>query len=638
MKTLLQILLIAILPISIFAQPDPCYSLVWADEFDGNSLDPTKWTYQNGGWNGSNVQNCYTPNNTTVSGGTLQITAAYEPGHQCFNSTTDFTSGFVQTKDVASWTYGYFEARVKVPASNSTWPAFWMSPQDDIYGPWPQSGEIDIFEIKGHDMTTSYGNAHWGNSPADRQQEKGPYNVVDANNWHTYAVEWNEGELKFYIDGNHYHTINNFDEPNATVHPGPFNIPFYLRLNVAVGGDYLDVPHNDANNNINQLPATMEVDYVRVYQLEPNCVINEVGCELLKNYDFTDIQSEWSLVNFNGATGTTSSGIHGGIKVSTTNVGTSDWHLGLRQLGYELINGQAYEVNFKAHADADRAINVIVQNNNGTQYHYHGQQLTTSPTNYNFTFVMNDATDLNAGISLNSGAADIPVYYDYVSIVPTNCVATAPCELIKNKHFDNVLDHWNLVNFNAAVGIMSINNDGFLKVEVNTPGTSNWHLGVRQNGLLLEEGETYQVSYDAYADQVRSTNVIIHKSDGTQYYYHPQNLTTTPTTYTFQFTMPAATDSNGRIIFNSGATAINCYYDNISVTPIGCDPCSAILEINDQNINPNTYHTSQFIYSNSDVNNPDKVIFRSDEISLEPGFEVIEGACFDAVIDPCGGN
>ncbi len=248
-----------------------CDFLIWEDEFEGAILDETKWSYQRGGWNGSNVQNCYVDENTTVSEGTLKIIAKYEPGFDCFQSVTDFTSGFIQTKDKIAWTYGYFEARVKVPASNSTWPAFWLSPQEAVYGNWPQSGEIDVFEIKGHDMTKSYGNAHWGESATNKRQEKGTYEFADATQWHVYGVEWNEGELKFYIDGEHYHTINDFRAPNATTHPGPFNIEYYIRLNMAVGGDYLTEPHNNANNNLEQLPAVMEVDYVRVYSQRPNC-------------------------------------------------------------------------------------------------------------------------------------------------------------------------------------------------------------------------------------------------------------------------------------------------------------------------------------------------------------------------------
>jgi len=218
--------------------PDCSSGLLWSDEFEGTLLDETKWSYQRGGWNGSNVQNCYVDENTTVENGVLKITSKYEQGYDCFNGAKDFTSGFIQTKDRANWTYGYFEAKVKVPASNSTWPSFWLSPQDPIYGPWPQSGEIDVFEIKGHDMTKSYGNAHWGNVAGDQRQEKGIYEFEDATQWHVYAVEWTEGELNFYIDNVWYHTINDFKEPNATEHPGPFNIGFYIRLNMAVGGDY----------------------------------------------------------------------------------------------------------------------------------------------------------------------------------------------------------------------------------------------------------------------------------------------------------------------------------------------------------------------------------------------------------------
>ena len=245
-------------------------NLIFSDEFEGSELDESKWSYQRGAWNGSNVQNCYVDENTTVSDGTLKITAKYEPGHDCFNVPIDFTSGFVQTKNRVFWTYGYFEARVKVPASNSTWPAFWMSPQEDVYGAWPRSGEIDIFEIRGHNMTESSGNAHWGNSSGDRRQEKGVFQYEDATQWHVYAVEWTEGELNFYIDGEWYHTINNFRAPNATEHPGPFNIDFYIRLNMAVGGTFLSEPHNDAYQNIDQLPAVMEVDYVRVYNEKPD--------------------------------------------------------------------------------------------------------------------------------------------------------------------------------------------------------------------------------------------------------------------------------------------------------------------------------------------------------------------------------
>lgn len=244
---------------------DQSYKLVWQDEFDGNNLNTDNWDYQTGGWNASGVQNCYKSNNIAVSNGTLKIIARYEPGVRCSGGTRDFTSGFVQTKNKQTWTYGYFEARMRLPVNNgNTWPAFWMSPNQATYGSWPASGEIDVIEAKGHDLSYVSGNAHWGTSQKRVQRPK--ITRINTGDWHVYAVKWQEGKLEFFVDGQLYHTIDNFSNPNAAGHPGPFNIPFYLRLNMAIGGTYLDAPHNDAHNNINSFPATMEVDYVRVYQ------------------------------------------------------------------------------------------------------------------------------------------------------------------------------------------------------------------------------------------------------------------------------------------------------------------------------------------------------------------------------------
>lgn len=484
MKNLTTLLFFLLLfPFFSNAQPD-CYQLIWSDEFEGTSLDESKWSYQRGTWNGSNVQNCYVDENTSVSDGYLKITAKYEPDYMCFAQTRDFTSGFVQTKNKVSWTFGYFEARVKVPVSNSTWPAFWMSPQDPIYGSWPQSGEIDIFEIKGHDMTKSYGNAHWGNSPGDKVQEKGTYNFNNANDWHIYAVEWNLGELKFYIDGVHYHTINDFREPNAATHPQPFDIPYYLRLNVAVGGDYLTEPYNDANNGIDQLPATMEVDWVRVYQKDENCT------------------------------------------------------------------------------------------------------------------------------------------------------ALSPCEIIENGRFDAGENAWVLRSFQGATGDL-IESSGLIKIDVTNSSTSNWHLGLRQEGLLLENGKTYEVSFRAYADANRNSDVIISKPSGVQYDYHAQSLTTTPTEYTYQFTMNQATATNGVISFNVGAENIDVYYDNISIVEVNCNPCSSNLDILDQNIYPDTYQVENQISSNGLIEAGDEVVFQANSIELLGGFEVESGATFEGMILPC---
>ena len=484
MKQLIFFLItIFAIPTILIAQPLSCYQLVWSDEFDGNNLDETKWNYQRGTWNGSEVQNCYVDANTSVSGGSLKITAEYAPNYNCFNQSRDFTSGFVQTKDKMSWTFGYFEARVKVPASNSTWPAFWMSPQSQVYGGWPQSGEIDIFEIRGHDMTESHGNAIWGNSSTDRTQNSGTYPINDANNWHIYALEWSLGELKYYIDGVHYHTVDQFPEPNATVHPGPFDIAFYIRLNMAVGGTYLTPPHNDAHNNLNGFPATMEVDWVRVYEKDNNCI--------------------------------------------------------------------------------------------------------------------------------------------------------SECETLSNGRFENGTDNWTLQTFNGASGTLAVINNDYLKIDIINSSSANWHLGLRQEGLLLKNGKTYQVSFNAYADFNRSSNVIVHRQDGSQYYFHSQPLSTTPTDYSFSFTMNESTNTNGIISFNVGSANIDVYYDDISIIETACTSCDHNLSIMDQNIYPSNYQVSGLINSNGIVKSATEVIFEASEIDLLAGFTVEAGASFLATPNPC---
>ena len=269
--------------------PEP----VWRDEFDGNSLDGTKWTALNGGWKDENqqVRNCYTRSdeNINVSGGSLNLIGLYKPGATCTGGNTktgNFTSGFVQTKNKAYFKYGYIEARIKMPKNKSTWPGFWMSPNNSPYGPgWPDWGEIDIVEAKGSNRQFAASDAHWRdkNTPTGQtgshrnRQGVIPSSKFGTNNdtteWHTYGVKWTEGKLEYFIDGEWHHTITEFKNSNSTGSPnGPFDQDFFLRLNLAIGGNYIDSPWDDPINSVGAangegFPATMSVDYVRVYEM-----------------------------------------------------------------------------------------------------------------------------------------------------------------------------------------------------------------------------------------------------------------------------------------------------------------------------------------------------------------------------------
>ena len=269
--------------------PEP----VWRDEFDGNSLDGTKWTALNGGWGdeGQQVRNCYTRSdeNINVSGGSLNLIGLYKPGATCTGGNTktgNFTSGFVQTKNKAYFKYGYIEARIKMPKNKSTWPGFWMSPNNSPYGPgWPDWGEIDIVETKGSNHQFAASDAHWRdkNTPTGQTgSHRNRQGVIppskfgtgnDTTEWHTYGVKWTEGKLEYFIDGEWHHTITEFKNSNSTGSPnGPFDQDFFLRLNLAIGGTYIDSPWDDPNNSVGAangegFPATMSIDYVRVYEM-----------------------------------------------------------------------------------------------------------------------------------------------------------------------------------------------------------------------------------------------------------------------------------------------------------------------------------------------------------------------------------
>lgn len=248
------------------AAVDKKWKLVWADEFNGNALDLTKWHFEvNGKGGGNNELQYYTdrPVNATVHDGKLVITALKEK-FEGPDGKKNYTSARLRTKGTGDWQYGRFEARIKMPRGKGLWPAFWMMPTDETYGGWPLSGEIDISEVIGDKPNVTYGTLHYG--------EKWPRNVHSgdkftlpsgdfSDDFHVFAVEWQEGEIRWYVDGQLYQTQKEWRTASAPF-PAPFNQKFYFLLNVAVGGAWPGPP-----NAATVFPQTMEVDYVRAYQL-----------------------------------------------------------------------------------------------------------------------------------------------------------------------------------------------------------------------------------------------------------------------------------------------------------------------------------------------------------------------------------
>jgi beta-glucanase (GH16 family) len=244
------------------------WKLVWADEFNYTGPpDATKWSYDVGGqgWGNKELQ-YYTERrkgNARVANGRLIIEARKERWEGC-----DYTSARLVSKGKGDWTYGRFEVRAKLPSGRGTWPAIWMLPTGPAYGGWPDSGEIDITEHVGSDPDVVHTSVHtksYNHSIATEKTAKIDLPTARTR-FNVYAVEWTPEEIRGYVNKKHFFTFKNERLTNsaADFRQWPFDKPFHLLLNIAVGGTW-----GGAHGVDDKIwPQRMEVDYVRVYQLE----------------------------------------------------------------------------------------------------------------------------------------------------------------------------------------------------------------------------------------------------------------------------------------------------------------------------------------------------------------------------------
>jgi beta-glucanase (GH16 family) len=246
------------------------WQLVWADEFDYTGLpDPAKWSYDAGGngWGNKELQ-YYTERrieNARVEKGHLIIEARKEAWQD-----RQYTSARLVTKSKGDWTYGRIEVSAKLPSGRGTWPAIWMLPTNWEYGSWPDSGEIDIMEHVGLDPDVVHASIHTKlYNHSINTQKTAKLGVSDARTgFNIYAIEWTPEEIRAFINKQHYFTFKNerLTNPSAGYGTWPFDKPFHLLLNLAVGGNWGGAQGVDDTI----WPQRMEVDYVRVYQLRSN--------------------------------------------------------------------------------------------------------------------------------------------------------------------------------------------------------------------------------------------------------------------------------------------------------------------------------------------------------------------------------
>lgn len=248
--------------------PEPeGWSLVWNDEFNGNEIDTEKWEHEVNGWGGGNNELQYYTDRSVNSyiDDTVLVIQALEESYTGPDGTRDYTSARMRTLNKGDWKYGRFDIRAKLPYGQGLWPAVWMLPTDWAYGGWAASGEIDIMEMLGHETNRVYGTLHYGGEPPNNVQTGMSYVLTQgtfAGEFHVFTLEWDSTEIRWYVDGEHYQTQNNWYTSNYGF-PAPFDQRFHLLLNVAVGGNWPGNP--DASTTF---PQVMLVDYVRVFERE----------------------------------------------------------------------------------------------------------------------------------------------------------------------------------------------------------------------------------------------------------------------------------------------------------------------------------------------------------------------------------
>lgn len=399
------------------------YNLLWHDEFNGTEMNMDIWSYDphEPGWTNAELQEYTTStDNVFVRDGKLVLKAIKT---QTDNGRDYYTSGKVKTRGKQDFMYGKVVARAKVPAGQGLWPAIWMMPTwESTYGNWPKCGEIDIMEVLGNEPDLTYSTIHYGEPHAEQQGTyRLPAGETFADTFHDYSVEWEPGEMRFYLDDNLILTVNDWftampgadEEP----YPAPFNQDFYVQLNLAVGGTWPGNP--DATTDFDK--AEFEIDYVRVYQKEEYDMNVEKPAKefraatadgnLIYNGDFSESEALndddiWSFLVFEGGVGSAS--IENGMMVVTTeNAGSVDYSIQLVQPEVPMIKGNTYKLTFEACAAEERSMIVCVSAPTAGWVRYLADTkvaLGTDWQTYSYEFTMNDKDDNNGRLEFNMGA------------------------------------------------------------------------------------------------------------------------------------------------------------------------------------------------------------------------------------------
>ncbi|MBQ8278608.1 MAG: carbohydrate binding domain-containing protein [Roseburia sp.] len=629
------------------------WTLQWSDEFGveeftngkltghstdgpGSTVEKAAWTYMIGngsgysgaGW-GNNEEEIYTDENTSVAvgndidGGALVITAEKE-------SNGEFTSTRLWTMDDGNLTkdkealytkqYGRVEARIKIEPTEGEdptglWPAFWMMPAYDEYGTWAASGELDIMEARGSNIHSVDGTIHYGSQWPNNKSIGSHYSSEDFSytDWHTYAVEWLPGELRWYVDDICYYTTSDWystSNDNATeyTYPAPFDQEFYILLNVAVGGNY------DAGALSDSLTeASMYVDYVRVYDLQKENgttytkadyealestvsrptyevadtpIAGTVGENMVDVSDLTGYKTttnypseeagvrnaQWFVSNLGSGTGKSSNTIEDGdtLVINTTTVGANDYDVQLIH-NVPLTKGYTYEISFDAKADKVKTIAGKFANISGYPAYSDGLSvdLETDWNHYTYTFNMVADSDADGRIEFTVGGTTGKTYFKNFSIICKGKTTEAGADDAKeplsngNHIYNGTFDQgtnrtyfWGALENTTLTSAKNVNKG----VVTGTSADS----GIYQKGLNLLQGDSYRFSMDVSAANAGDVTVLFVSADEKTVYGSKTFNVGSAQEAVVEFTMPAdVTDTNGMLKIVTGNNTVTI--DNVKM-------------------------------------------------------------------------
>ncbi len=624
----------------------------WADEFDGTELDLTKWDYEIGlksgddetssspiYW-GNNEKQYYTQEAVKLEDGKLVITGSaltdeLKEKYNITDNTVKYSSARIRTVSedgsdtMFATTYGRIEAAMELPNATGYWPAFWMLPTNetvDIYGTWASSGEIDIMEA-GQSVDTVDGTIHYGSTWPNNVYSGGHYTFPEpgaAANSHVYAVEWEPGEIRWYVDDILYHVENNWyakgeGASSNYAYPAPFDEDFYILFNLALGGNYI----GNVEPSAEDLGKSMKVDYVRVYKdtnadydKDPDApdvdrdseffeankkhadengnYIKDPEFETLKDHQMGDGATVepglgyWSSATNTGLGAATDISVADKdgakfAKIDVTKTGANNYDVQLIQ-HVPLAKGYAYKLTFDAYTDAAGGRNFSVapkgDGDNGWKGYDSGitPNLTSEVQSFEYIFTMTSDSDPTARIEMNLGNTTGSVYVGNVKLVALSDKELEDIENEKLNGKKKPLDNGEHIyngGFDQGAGrFVYWNKVGEYDVDTSnrtmkatiTNSAAIDDVALKQPGIQLLKGDDYKLTLKARADSPKNIKVGLYSKDGRAYAEMTKEITAEMAELALEFTMDKeVTDEEAVLIIAFGGDTVSVEIDDVSM-------------------------------------------------------------------------